>query len=246
MSEAEFLAGYDPDAFARPSVTVDLVLLTVAEGNLAALLHQREDHPHKGDWSLPGSFVGIEEGLDDAARRVLATKTGIETAYLEQLYTFGAPARDPRMRIITIAYFALLPADVLATALQDRSNLAIIPLHMPEEPGARVIARRTREDPLPLAFDHAEILGHAVRRLRGKLDYSRVAFALLPPLFTLRALQDVHEAILGTTLGKPAFRRRMLDKGWIEGTGTRESGASFRPAELYRLVAGDHNRGASE
>jgi 8-oxo-dGTP diphosphatase len=239
MSETEFLAGYDPDAFARPSVAVDLVLLTMAEGSLAALLHQREDHPHKGDWSLPGSFVGIEEGLDAAARRVLATKAGIDTAYLEQLYTFGAPARDPRMRIITIAYFALLPADVLAAAVQDRSDLAIVPLHVPDEQGGHVTARRTGQEPLPLAFDHAEILGHAVRRLRGKLDYSRIAFALLPPLFTLRALQDVHEAILGTTFGKPAFRRRMLDTGWIEGTGTRESGASFRPAELYRLSAGD-------
>jgi 8-oxo-dGTP diphosphatase len=238
MSETEFLAGYDPAAFARPSVAVDLVLLTVAEGGLAALLQQRQDHPHKGDWGLPGSFVGIDEGLDDAARRVLATKAGIDTAYLEQLYTFGAPARDPRMRIITVAYFALLPAEMLAAAVQDRSDLAIIPLDVPwpGEQGGPVTARRAGQEPLPLAFDHAEILGHAVKRLRGKLDYSRVAFALLPPLFTLRALQDVHEAILGTTFGKPAFRRRMLDKGWIEGTGVRESGASFRPAELYRLI----------
>jgi 8-oxo-dGTP diphosphatase len=236
MSETEFLAGYDPEAFARPSVAVDLVLLTVADGSLSALLQQRQDHPHKGDWGLPGSFVGIEESVDDAARRVLATKAGIDTAYLEQLYTFGAPSRDPRMRIITIAYFALLPADILAAAVQDRSDLAIVPLEVRQ--GGRITACRAGEEPLPLAFDHAEILGHAVRRLRGKLDYSQVAFALLPALFTLRALQDVHEAILGTTLGKPAFRRRMLDTGWIEGTGTRESGASFRPAELYRLIAG--------
>ncbi|MEO9132839.1 MAG: NUDIX domain-containing protein [Sphingomonas sp.] len=240
MGETDFLAGYDPDAFARPSVAVDLVLLTVAEGGLAALLQQRQDHPHKGDWGLPGSFVGIEEGVDDAARRVLATKAGIDTAYLEQLYTFGAPARDPRMRIITIAYFALLPADVLVTAVQDRSDLAIVPLvPLSGEQSGRITARRPGQEPLPLAFDHAEILGHAVKRLRRKLDYSQVAFALLPALFTLRALQDVHEAILGTTLGKPAFRRRMLDKGWIEGTGLRESGASFRPAELYRLIAGE-------
>lgn len=238
MSETEFLAGYDPGSFARPSVAVDLVLLTVAEGGLAALLQQRQDHPHKGDWGLPGSFVDVEEGVDDAARRVLTTKAGIDTAYLEQLYTFGAPSRDPRMRIISIAYFALLPADLLVTAVRDRRDLAIIPLDVPSsgEQGGPITARRVGQAPLPLAFDHAEILGHAVKRLRGKLDYSQVAFALLPELFTLRALQDVHEAILGTTLGKPAFRRRMLDKGWIEGTGTRESGASFRPAELYRLI----------
>jgi 8-oxo-dGTP diphosphatase len=238
MSETEFLAEYDPAAFARPSVAVDLVLLTVADGSLAALLHQRQDHPHKGDWALPGSFVGIEEGLDEAARRVLATRAGIDRAYLEQLYTFGAPTRDPRMRIITIAYFALLPADLLAAAVQDRSDLAIVSLDVawPGEQGGPVTARNAGQEPLPLAFDHADILGHAVKRLRGKLDYSRIAFALLPDMFTLRALQDVHEAILGTTFGKPAFRRRMLDKGWIEGTGMRESGAAFRPAELYRLA----------
>jgi len=124
--------------------------------------------------------------------------------------------------------------------LETRSaaDLAIVPLDVPwpGEQGGPVTARKAGQEPLPLAFDHAEILGHAVKRLRGKLDYSRVAFALLPSLFTLRALQDVHEAILGTTFGKPAFRRRMLDKGWIVGTGARESGAAFRPAELYRPI----------
>jgi 8-oxo-dGTP diphosphatase len=239
MSEAEFLQAYNPQAFPRPSVAVDLVLMTVAQGRLIALLQRRQDHPFKGSWALPGGFVGIDEGLDAAAARVLADKVGVKGAYVEQLYTFGAPDRDPRMRIITVAYFALLPARLLLEAVRARPDLALSPLDTPwsGEAGGPVDALGPDSRPLPLAFDHAAILGHAVRRLRGKLGYSQVAFALLPERFTLRALQDVHEAILGAKLNKPAFRRRVLDAGWIEGTGERESAAAFRPAELYRLKA---------
>jgi 8-oxo-dGTP diphosphatase len=239
MTEAEFLQAYDPQAFPRPSVAVDLVLMTVAQGRLIALLQRRQDHPFKGSWALPGGFVHIDEALDDAAARVLSDKAGLADAYIEQLYTFGAPDRDPRMRIITVAYFALLPARILLEAVRARPDLALSPLDVPwaGEAGGPVTALGPDGQALPLAFDHAAILGHAVKRLRGKLDYSKVAFALLPDRFTLRALQDVHEAILGVPLNKPAFRRRMLDAGWIEGTGERESGAAFRPAELYRLKA---------
>ena len=216
---------YNPADFPPLAVTVDLVLMTVQDGRLAVLLQRRSEPPHKGDWALPGGFVGTDESLDAAAERILADKAGLDGAWLEQLYSFGDPARDPRMRIVTIAYFALLPAEQLAAALSTRDDLKLAPL--PALPA--------------LAFDHGVIVDHAVTRLRGKLDYAPVAFALLPPLFTLRALQDVHEAILGTPLGKPAFRRRMTDKGWIEGTGTRESGGAFRPAELYRVKPGAHS-----
>lgn len=236
MTETEFLEGYDPTAFARLSLTVDLVLMTVREGRLSALLQKRAAHPFKDAWALPGGFVGIEESLDDAARRLLADKVGLAEGWLEQLYTFGDPGRDPRMRIVTVAYFALLPTAVLLPALDDRSDLAVAPLDIPwsGEEGGPVAARDATGGALPLAFDHAQILAHAVRRLRGKLGYAPVALALLPPLFTLRDLQDVHEAILGQALNKPAFRRRMLDSGWIKGTGEREAGTSYRPAELYR------------
>ena len=210
---------YDPAAFPPLAVTVDLVLMTIADGRLAVLLQRRSEAPHKGGWALPGGFVGVAESLDAAAQRVLSDKAGLSGAWLEQLYSFGEPARDPRMRIVTVAYFALLPAHDLAAALGERDDLRLVPI----------------DEAAPLAFDHGEILGHAVQRLRGKLDYAPVAFALLPPRFTLRALQDVHEAILGTPLNKPAFRRRMLDKGWIEGTGEREEGGAFRPAELFAV-----------
>ena len=238
MSEDEFLTNYDPEAFARPSVTVDLVLMTVRAGKLAVLLQQRGDHPFKYHWALPGGFVEIDEGLDEAALRILRTKAGLPTlGWLEQLFTFGAPSRDPRMRVITVAYFALIQLAVLDAALQSRADLHVVNLDIPwaGETGGPVLARAIDGGDLALAFDHATILGTAVARLRGKLDYSPIAFALLPELFTLRDLQDVHEAILSTQLNKPAFRRRMLDKGWIEGTGAREEAAAYRPAELYRL-----------
>lgn len=244
MTETEFLASYDPVSFPRPSVTVDLVLATVRNGRLAVLLQQRHDHPFRDHWALPGGFVGIAEGLDGAAERVMLAKAGLSASqWLEQLYTFGDPARDPRTRVLTVAYYALLPGAVLNGALDARDDLVLADLAVPwsGERGGPVTALDPEGDRLALAFDHAEILGTAVRRLRGKLGYAPIAFALLPELFTLRALQEVHEAILGVPLNKPAFRRRMLDRGWLAGTGEREQGTSYRPAELYRFnpQAGD-------
>lgn len=237
MTEAAFIESYDPNLYERPSVAVDLILMSVVEGAPAALLLRRDDHPHLGRWALPGGFVRLEESLDDAARRVLATKARMENAYVEQLYTFGAVDRDPRTRIISVAYFALLPPVRFAAALKAAPELTLAELVIPwtGEQGGAVEARSADGDPLPLAFDHADMLGLAVLRLRGKLDWSDIAYALLPERFTLRALQDVHEAIRGRPLNKPAFRRRMLDTGRLEPTGERETGASFRPAELFRL-----------
>lgn len=241
MSEAEFLSDYDPAVYARPALTVDLVLLGLRAGRPAALLLKRDQHPHADRWALPGGFVRLDEALGAAAGRVLREKAGIGRAHLEQLYTFGAVDRDPRMRIVTVAYLALLTEAALAEALQREPRLLAATIAVPwaGEAGGPVAALSaegpTAGGPLALAFDHADILALAILRLRGKLDYSDVGFALLPERFTLRQLQDVHEAILGTPLNKPAFRRRMLDRGWLEPTGSREAGTSFRPAELYRF-----------
>jgi 8-oxo-dGTP diphosphatase len=233
-----FLASYDPAAYERPSVTVDLALLSVRDGALHALLMRRSQPPAEGKWALPGGFVRMDESLDDAARRVLHEKAHIASAFLEQLYSFGAVARDPRMRIITVAYYALLPAARFEKALEqsDELKLAKVATAWKGEAGGRAEAFGADGARLALAFDHADILGMAVKRLRGKLDYSQVGFELLPAQFTLRALQDVHEAILGVRFNKPAFRRRMLDKGVLEPTGLREQGVMFRPAELYRFA----------
>jgi 8-oxo-dGTP diphosphatase len=239
--ERDFLAAYDPAKFDRSSVTVDLVLMAVRDGVLHALLMRRAAQPAKGKWALPGGFVRINESLDDAAKRVLREKAQISSAYLEQLYTFGAVDRDPRTRIITVAYFALLPAVRFEKALNAPGELSLakITTSWKGEAGGRAEAHGADGERLSLAFDHADILGLAVKRLRGKLDYSQVGFELLPGQFTLRALQDVHEAILGVRFNKPAFRRRMLDKGVLEATGRREQGAAFRPAELFRFSKTD-------
>lgn len=244
MQEAEFLQRYDPARYDRLSVAVDLVLASVVDGAPAALLARRDEHPFQGRWALPGGFVRPDESLDDAARRVLGGKAHMGDAYLEQLYTFGSPGRDPRMRIVSVAYFALLPPARFAAALRAAPELTLGRLHVPwtGEAGGPVEAKSADGEPLPLAFDHADMLGLAVLRLRGKLGYSDVAFALLPERFTLRDLQDVHEAILGAKLNKPAFRRRMLDGGRLQPTGERETGASFRPAELFRVKSVDQRR----
>jgi 8-oxo-dGTP diphosphatase len=233
-----FLASYDPAAYQRLSVTVDLVLMSVLDGALHALLTRRAQPPADGRWALPGGFVRMDESLDAAARRVLHDKAHIASAFLEQLYTFGAVGRDPRTRIITVAYYTLLPAVRFAKALEDAPELALAKIitAWKGETGGRAEAHAADGERLSLAFDHADILGLAVKRLRGKLDYSQVGFELLPSQFTLRALQDVHEAILGVRFNKPAFRRRMLDKGVLEPTGLREQGVTFRPAELYRFA----------
>ena len=204
------------------AVTVDLVLMTVADERLAVLLQRRSAEPFAGRPALPGGFVRPEETLDAAARRVLIEKAGFavgDGAWLEQLYTFGDPQRDPRMRTVSVAYFALLPHARLAEAMAARSDLTLTPVQALGE---------------PLAFDHALIVETAHERLRGKLGYTPLALALLPERFTLRDLQTVHEAISGARFNKPAFRRRMLDTGWIEPTGERETATAFRPAELYR------------
>jgi len=242
MQEAEFLEGYDVSEYERPSVAIDLVLMSIVDGAPAVLLLRRDAHPFQGKWTLPGGFVGVDESLDEAAHRVLAGKAHMADAYVEQLYTFGAVNRDPRTRVISVAYFALLKADRFAQALEEDRDLILARLDVPwtGEAGGPVDARAANGALLPLGFDHDVILGMAIQRLRGKLDYSGIAFALLPERFTLRELQDVYEAILGVRLNKPAFRRRMLDRGLLQATGERETGTSFRPAELYRYRNGGH------
>lgn len=230
--------GEDLRSYDRPSMTVDLALLTVRSGALHALLTRRDSRPFEGHWALPGGFVRIDESLGAAARRVLRDKAHLAEAFIEQLYTFGAVGRDPRGRVVTVAYYALVDEAKLAVARQASDSLVLgeIVVPWPGEAGGPVQLHSDEGAVLPLAFDHADILGMAVKRLRGKLDYSPVGFELLPKRFTLRQLQEVHEAILGTKLNKPAFRRRMLDKGVLHATGARETGATYRPAELYRFI----------
>ena len=233
--EQAFLAAYDAAQFPHPSVTVDVALLTADGGRLRAVVMPRDEHPERGKWALPGGFVRMEESLDRAAARVLATKVGIQGIFLEQLYTFGQPDRDPRTRVITIAYYALIDAARLAG--QRKAEVQLANLYVPWQgtQGGPIRAFSEEDRPLALAFDHAEILGLVVQRLRGKLDYAPIGFELLPREFTLRDLQTIHETILGRKLNKDSFRRRLLDSGLITPTGELEQNVGHRPAELYRF-----------
>jgi len=237
--ELSFLATYDASRFPRPSVAVDVVLLTVDDGAIWALLGRRDDHPARGRWALPGSFLRIDESLDAAAVRVLRSKAGLSDVFTEQLYSFGSPDRDPRTRVLSVAYYALVePATLeLGVAARPDRDLVLARLDVPwaGETGGPVTALDADGAPLELAFDHADILGMAVKRIRGKLDYAPIGFELLPDAFSLRDLRLVHEAILGRALNKDSFRRRMLDRGLVVPTGERAAGVGHRPPELYRF-----------
>jgi len=204
----------------RPSVTVDIIIFTLREGELQVLLVRRKNPPFQGAWAIPGGFVDIDESLEDAARRELKEETGVHDVYLEQLYTFGDPGRDSRGRVITVAYFALVPA-----------------AHI-QQPHAGDDAAEARwwpaYDPPPLAFDHADILAYALQRLRYKLEYSAIVFELLPEQFTLSELQTAYETVLGEKLDKRNFRRKILEAGVLEETGGYRAGEG-RPARLYRF-----------
>ncbi len=206
--------------YPRPALTVDVVIFTLREEKLQVLLIQRANPPFQGMWALPGGFVQIDESLEEAALRELAEETGLKGEfYLEQLYTYGDPQRDPRERVVSVAYFALVPSDhpLQSAPASDAAAARWFPVDATP----------------PLAFDHAEILRYALRRLRYKLEYTAAGFELLPELFTLSELQKTYEIILGEKLDKRNFRRRILEAGVIEPTEQKRTG-SGRPARLYR------------
>jgi 8-oxo-dGTP diphosphatase len=226
------------ERYPRPSVAVDIVALTVEAGVLRVALYKRADPPQRGTFALPGGFMHIDESIEEAAARLLAHKAGLSGVFLEQLYTFGDLARDPRGRVVTVSYYALVDARRFhaggARAVQTLSARVIVP--WPGETGGPVDVVDEAGRALPLFLDHADILGLAVKRLRGKLDYSPVGFQLLPTEFTLRQLQEVHEAVRGEPVNKDSFRRRMLASGLLEATGAHEREVVHRPAELYRFT----------
>ena len=215
------ISDYDSSIYERPSVTVDVVVFTLRHNELQVLLIQRKHWPYEGMWAIPGGFITMDESLEKAARRELAEETGVNdpSIYLEQLYTFGNPDRDPRTRVITVAYFALISSDELHLhADTDASAAEWFPAYaLP-----------------PLAFDHANILKYAIQRLRYKIEYTALAFQLLPETFTLTELQEAYEHILASTLDKRNFRRKVLAADILEETPHIRSG-DHRPARLYRF-----------
>jgi 8-oxo-dGTP diphosphatase len=208
--------------YARPSVTVDCVVfgLDLEAEDLKILLIQRSGRPFAGMWALPGGFVDMGETLEQAAKRELQEETGISRLYLEQLYTFGDPGRDPRDRVITVAYYALVKlTDHTIKADTDASDVAWF--------GVSDLPR--------LAFDHAKIVATALGRLKGKVRYQPIGFELLPAKFTLSQLQRLYEVVLERRLDKRNFRKKILGMGLLVETSEIQKDVAHRAARLYRF-----------
>lgn len=283
LTEAEFLARYDAGAFERPSVSVDMVLFTVANAEpddhrklpdkmLQVLLIKRGDHPYLGQWALPGGFVNINEGLDAAAARELQEETGIDGVYMEQLYTWGDVGRDPRTRVISCSYLSLVDADSLRVhagddaadarwftvrethlqtvrtmtergyVLEERSQVTLQAGDVAVGGVIRVVrtvegkvsrVERHIEASAGLAFDHLKVIDYGLERLRTKVEWSDIAFTLVPDRFTLAELRKVYETILGRELHAANFRRDV--EPMVEETNEVRREGGHRHAKLFRF-----------
>jgi 8-oxo-dGTP diphosphatase len=208
-----------PNNMKKLLVTVHIALFTIRDRQLHLLLIRRLAKPFENRYALPGGFVQEKESLDVAATRELREETGSKSVYLEQLYTFGDPRRDPRGRVITVAYYSLVPHTHVLRAGTDASQGAWFPVT--ELPA--------------LAFDHRKIVQYAHQRIRNKLNYTNVGFELLPDKFTLTELQLVHQAIAGENLDKRNFRRKITRMGIVKPTKEWQHAAGRKPAQLYRF-----------
>jgi len=227
------MTDYDPHAFPPFAVTVDIVVLTLVDRELHVLLIERGEDPYQGRRSLPGGFVKPDESLEQAAARELREETAVEAApYLEQLGSYGDPDRDPRMRVVTVAFLAVLRRVDGIEAGSDAAHAELVPVR-------EVMAR-----PADLAFDHGRILADAVEAVRLKLEHTTLATAFVGPEFTLSELRSVYEAGWDTRLDPGNFRRKMLlaNEGLMEPTGeTRAPGPEGgKPAEVYRSSGVDY------
>lgn len=222
-SESQYLAEYDVHRYETPLTTVDIVIFTIKDSRLCVLLVKRSQHPFQGMWALPGGFIDIhhDQTLVETAKRKLLEKTGVATPYLEQLESYGSAGRDPRGWSVTVVYLALLPWETIASN-QSSPTEEVQWLPIDE-----------REQCQNLAFDHAHILDASVRRLQGRVFYTSLPINLLPAEFTLSELQKVYELILGKTLEKKSFRRRILDADILAETGNLKTGGA-RPAKRYQ------------
>jgi 8-oxo-dGTP diphosphatase len=218
------MSAYDPSDFPPVAVTVDLVVLTIRDDGLQVLLVRRGEEPFAGALALPGGFVRPDEGLSQAAARELAeeTRLTVGAAHLEQLASYGDPGRDPRMRVVTVAYLALAPEMPLPQAGTDAAE-------------ARWVTVADVLDGDVLAFDHQRILADGVERARAKLEYTPLAAAFCPPEFTIAQLRRVYEIVWGTSLDPRNFHRKVTGTpGFVLPAGTATTGDRGRPAQLYR------------
>ena len=212
--------------YPRAALTADCVVFGYDEGELKVLLIERGLEPFKGRWALPGGFVRVEETLDAAARRELEEETGLKDIFLEQLFTFGVVDRDPRERVVSVAYYALVKlADYRAKASTDASKAEWFPVSK-----------------LKVAFDHAQILAAALARLKGKVRYEPIGFELLPPKFTLSQLQHLYEAVLENEVDKRNFRKKVLNFGLLIPLDETLMVGRHRPAQLFSFDANKYEK----
>lgn len=233
--DKKYLETYDKDAYEKPSVTVDCLIFSMNEkNNLEVLMIKRAGYPYKDCWAIPGGFVNINESLEEAAKRELKEETGVENVYLEQLYTFGDVKRDPRMRVISVAYIALVSkSELLIHAGDDASDAQWVELNV-------VDGKVELPENLELAFDHEKILNVAIERLIGKLSYTTIALNLIKNKnkFATSELQKVHEAILGKKITSSNFRRYFvntyIDKDLVTEIDEKDYYLD-RPIKLYKV-----------
>jgi 8-oxo-dGTP diphosphatase len=228
MNEIEFLESYEKSAFPSPLLTVDTVLFTYIDGALKVLLVERSNHPEKGKWGLPGGFVDLDadKDLEASAYRKLQQKTGVTPPYLEQLQTLGNTSRDKRGWSVTVCYTALIAHQACAPHVSTVADVRWVDLKEAEN--------------MPLAFDHQQLLALARERLKHKALYSIIPAYALPETFTLPELQRLHEALIGKSLQKKSFRRRIEQANLLIDTGEKRAEGG-RPASLYR--AREHMKG---
>lgn len=213
--------------YARPALTADCVVFGLDNEDLKVLLILRDLDPFPGQWALPGGFAVVGEHIEETARRELAEETGLKGVFLEQLYTFGKPDRDPREHVVTVAYYALV-------------NMT--EHHIEASTDARNAAWFEINDVPKLAFDHGHILKTAYERLQGKIRYQPIGFELLPDKFTLRQLQQMYEKILDRTLDKRNFRKKILKMGIVEELDEIETDVAHRAARLYKFDKTKYDR----
>ncbi len=227
QSEQAFLAAYKRRNFDAPLTTVDMAIFSVIDGNVQVLLIRRAQHPAQGQWALPGGFIDLQQDrqLADAARRKLQEKTGVRTAYLDQVETFGSVDRDPRGWSVTILYYALIDATGLELQTHESATATRwVPLHEAQQ--------------VNLAFDHQQLLAAAHQRLKAQVEYTALPVHLMPEEFTLSELQKVFEVILEKPLEKKSFRRRIQDANILQPTTNMRRGGA-RPAQLYSIKKTD-------
>ena len=263
-SEEEFLKDYDPSIFKKLSITTDIQILSVSDeqtGNyrklsekkFSVLLVKRDTYPFKDMWCLPGGFVGYDEELEDAAKRVLKNETNLENIYIEQLYTFGSVKRDPRMRIVSTSYMSLIDKNKLDTKLSKNAswfNISLLEdeknIHVTLDNGNEIInfvIKKVLRDKTTdrynyviekndkLAFDHPKTIISGIERLKNKIEYTDIVFNMMPKYFTLGELQQVYEVILNKKLLAPAFRRIIAGK--VRKTDKMKTGGGHRPSQLF-------------